>query len=53
MSMASNLAVERTLFSDGVSEAVKLSVIIPSYNARDLLANCLQSIFQKSSERAI
>jgi GT2 family glycosyltransferase len=30
----------------GVEPAIVLSVIIPTYNARALLANCLQSIYQ-------
>lgn len=30
----------------GAAEPVVLSVIIPSYNARDLLADCLSSIYQ-------
>ena len=34
--------------SDGVTESVTLSVIIPTYNARELLANCLRSIYQNS-----
>jgi GT2 family glycosyltransferase len=32
--------------SEDTAEPVTLSVIVPSYNARDLLADCLQSIYQ-------
>ena len=39
---------ERKPLSDGVTESVTLSVIIPTYNARELLANCLRSIYQNS-----
>jgi N-acetylglucosaminyl-diphospho-decaprenol L-rhamnosyltransferase len=32
--------------SDSVTESITVSVIIPSYNARDLLVDCVQSIYQ-------
>ena len=32
--------------SDSGTAAIALSIIVPSYNARDLLADCLQSIYQ-------
>jgi len=34
---------------DGITTFVTLSVIIPSYNARELLANCLESIYRNPS----
>jgi glycosyltransferase involved in cell wall biosynthesis len=34
---------------DGITTFVTLSVIIPSYNARELLANYLESIYRNPS----
>lgn len=39
-------AAERKPAADRATAAVTLSVIISSYNTRELLANCLQSIYQ-------
>src|SRR5438876_11919085 len=33
-------------FADAIAESVTLSIIIPTYNARELLADCLRSIYQ-------
>ena len=43
---ARDAIAESRFLSDGMTEPVTLSVIIASYNARELLANCLQSIYQ-------
>src|SRR5438034_10164104 len=46
MSTRAYSVAEQQPCSDGVTEPVMLSVIIPSYNARELLADCLQSIYR-------
>jgi GT2 family glycosyltransferase len=46
MSTPANSVAERKPVNDGMTESVTLSVIIPSYNARDLLVDCLESIYQ-------
>ena len=46
MNARANLVAERKPLRDGVTESVTLSVIIPTYNARELLADCLQSIYR-------
>ena len=46
MNDRANPVAERKPLSDRVTEPVTLSVIIPTYNARDLLANCLRSIYR-------
>jgi N-acetylglucosaminyl-diphospho-decaprenol L-rhamnosyltransferase len=48
MNARANPVAERKPLSDGVTAPVTLSVIIPTYNARELLANCLRSIYQNS-----
>src|SRR2546430_1156177 len=44
--------VNRRLSNGGATEPVALSVIVPSYNARDLLADCLQSIYRNPPSEA-
>src|SRR6266851_520229 len=46
MSTHTNSAAGQTPCNDGATHTVALSVIIPSYNARELLADCLQSIYR-------
>jgi N-acetylglucosaminyl-diphospho-decaprenol L-rhamnosyltransferase len=46
MSTQANSVAERKPRNDGVAESVTLSVIIPTYNARGPLADCLQSIYR-------
>jgi len=46
MSTEAALAGERKPISGSTTVPVALSVIIPSYNARELLVDCLQSIYQ-------
>jgi GT2 family glycosyltransferase len=48
MNGRANLVAERKPLSDGMPESIMLSVIIPTYNARELLADCLQSIYQNA-----
>jgi len=48
MNARANPLAERKPLSNGVTEPVTLSVIIPTYNARELLANCLRSIYQNA-----
>jgi N-acetylglucosaminyl-diphospho-decaprenol L-rhamnosyltransferase len=48
MNARANPVAERKPLSDRVTAPVTLSVIIPTYNARELLANCLRSIYQNS-----
>ncbi len=46
MNTQSNSVAERKPSNDEVAEPVTLSVIIATYNARELLADCLESIYQ-------
>ena len=48
MNARADPVAEQKPLSDGVTEPVTLSVIIPTYNARELLADCLRSIYQNS-----
>jgi GT2 family glycosyltransferase len=48
MNARADPVAEQKPLSDGVTEPITLSVIIPTYNARELLANCLRSIYQNS-----
>src|ERR1700726_2068840 len=38
--------MDRKPVGESGAAAVPLSIIVPSYNARELLADCLQSIYQ-------
>jgi N-acetylglucosaminyl-diphospho-decaprenol L-rhamnosyltransferase len=40
------MADRKPVSDGGVAPAVTLSIIVPSYNARELLADCLESIYQ-------
>jgi N-acetylglucosaminyl-diphospho-decaprenol L-rhamnosyltransferase len=46
MNPRDNSGEERKPLGDGVTAPVTLSVIIPTYNAREFLADCLQSIYR-------
>ncbi len=46
MNTQTNSVAERKPSNDEVAEPVTLSVIIATYNARELLADCLESIYQ-------
>ena len=46
MSARAGPIAERKPLGDGSSGPVTLSVIVPSYNARELLRDCLQSIYR-------
>ena len=46
MSLPPGSVAEGKLPGDGITEPLTLSLIIPTYNARELLADCLQSIFR-------
>ena len=45
MSMDADSVARRKPLSDDMTQSVTLSVIIPTYDARELLADCLQSIY--------
>ena len=46
MSIQGNSVAERKPLGDDLTAPVTLSVIIPTYNARTFLADCLESIYR-------
>jgi GT2 family glycosyltransferase len=46
MNSQTNLGAEDSRLGDSATASATLSLIIPTYNARALLAGCLQSIYQ-------
>jgi GT2 family glycosyltransferase len=46
------MADRKPVSDGGMAPAVTLSIIVPSYNARDLLADCLQSLYENPPSEA-